>query len=985
MTVGDELRVGPADWPAAVSDTDGRQLIVGGPGTGKTEFLVRRISHLLESGVAPDELIVLSFGRRSVSDLQRRLRSMIPGSLGAIEIATYHSFAARLLEVSFAGRWQQMPQILTGPEQTGLVRRLLADERPEAWSVAFRPLLSSATFAVEVTDLVLRAAEQMLTVDDLRAVAEDRADWKGIPDFVDRYRKELRRISRVDYGELLGEALVVLSASDGPGAELTDRVKYVVVDEYQDTTAIQVEMLDALSRSGNLCVAADPYQSIYSFRGSDVHNVAAFTERHPEARRIVLTTSFRTPRAILDASERVTAGDIPGSAGPVIPAAAEGRIDVEVFEQLTQEAEWIASEIQRIHLTDRVPLSRVAVFVRSKRRFLPELSRALERRDIAHDMPDARLIDQPAVRLVLDLVAAATEPDGSIDQTTAIRRVLLGDLIGVSLSTSRDLDRRRTRSGSGWSAVLRSDVPGGRAVADLIDDDTWATEVPASDGLWRLWTTLPQIQEIVDDPAASDTRAAWSSLMQVLSRWNERNPVGTLADFRNLTDDADFEAQPLLSYRSPQDDRVTLTTLHQSKGLEFDIVFIADAVEGVFPDLRARDSLLGVRHILPHLPIENAAYVAFRLQEERRLAYTAMTRASQRVVWTATTTGAEEGHGVRSRFLSLVAGVDDPSELRPSHIQRAPVTPAEAEARLRQIVADPTASATQRVAALETLAAASEFGLRPIDRFAGMLPRGEDGGIVGTPLFLSPSQADLYRTCPRRYALERRLHISDESVYMRFGTLVHDVLEQAERTATDAGRPRSTLEEALSVLDEIFDPIDFGGGHVAEHWRRRAERGLRHLYEHWPKASGPAVKLELGLEVELAGATWVGKADRVERRGDGLAIVDYKTSTSSMTRADAARSIQLGFYAHAAAAHPQIAELGEVLAAEFWYPLQTRRKSLAVVPFEMANVEEVIDELADITEGIASEDWTPTPGDWCTRCAVASSCPAVAAGGDGFA
>ncbi len=980
-----ETRIHPDDWPTAIADSGGRQLVVGGPGTGKTEFLVRRLVHLIETGVDPASIAVLSFGRRSVHDLESRLRSRIGVSLGPIEVATYHSFAARLLEVAYEGRWQGVPQLLTGPEQTALVQELLATEDPEGWSPAFRPLLSSGTFATEMTDLILRAAEQMMTKEDLTAAAADRADWRGVPEFVARYRAELRRISRIDYGELLTEALDILRDGDGPGAEVVARIGHVVVDEYQDTTAVQVAMLEALAGDGNLTVAADPYQSIYSFRGSDVRNVAHFTERHPDARRIVLTTSFRTPAAILDAAERITAGEVPGAAGPVVPAPGTGRVDVELFEQLTEEAEWVAAEIQRIHLTDRIPLARIAVFVRSKRRFLPELSRALERRGVAHDTPDARLVDQPAVRLVLDLVAASTEPTDGLDQAAAIRRVLLGDLIGLTLAQSRDLDRRRMREGVAWSVLLRDSVEGGAGVGALIDDDAWATERPAVSGLWHLWTSLPQLQRVVDDPNAADTRAAWASLMQVLTRWNERNPQGTLADFRDLTDDADFEARPLLSYRTPRADRVTLTTLHQSKGLEFDVVFVSDAVEGVFPDLRSRDSLLGVRHLLPHVPTDNPEYVAFRLQEERRLAYTAMTRAARRVVWTATTTGAEEGKGLRSRFLGLVAGLEDAGELPMARAIPAPVTPAEAESRLRQVVADPAEPAPRRVAALATLAEATDHGLRPLADQAGMLPRGSDRGVVPRPLVLSPSQADLYRTCPRRYALERRLHVSDESVYMRFGTLVHEVLERAEQGALDAGRNRSTLAEALRILDEVFDPSGFGGGHVAEHWKRRAVAGLTHLYEHWPKASGSPAALEVALDVEIAGARWIGKADRVERRSAGLAIVDYKTSRSQATRAEAAESIQLAFYAHAVSAHPELGDLGEVVGAEFWYPLITDRKSLAVVPFDASRLDVVLATMEEIAHGIASEDWSPTPGDWCGRCAVSSSCPAVDAGGEGFA
>ena len=173
------ISIDPEDWPQAVASIDGPQLVVGGPGTGKTEFLVRRAIHLLtEAAVSPSAITILGFSRRGVAEVRRRIRDGIPGTIGALDMATFHSFAARLLEQhAKAAGWDDNPQILTGPEQVALVHRLLRDESPEDWSPAFAQLLGTRTFAGEVTDFVLRASEQMLTPDDLAAL--DRADWRG--------------------------------------------------------------------------------------------------------------------------------------------------------------------------------------------------------------------------------------------------------------------------------------------------------------------------------------------------------------------------------------------------------------------------------------------------------------------------------------------------------------------------------------------------------------------------------------------------------------------------------------------------------------------------------------------------------------------------------------------------------------------------------------------------------------------------------------
>lgn len=965
----EELRVDPASWPEAIAVADGHQIVVGGPGTGKTEFLVRRAAHLIDQGVPADDLLLLSFSRRGVADLRDRLTARLGRTVTGIPAMTFHAFASRLHELHGLGDERSL---LTSPEQVEVVRELLASEDPARWPVPFRPLLTTQTFAEEVTDFLLRCSEHLVDPETLASFGRD--DWRGLPEFLIRYRDHLAEIERIDYGTLLTSAISLLDTTPQP-------YRYVLVDEYQDTTRAQAELVDRLASVGNLTAAADPYQSIYSFRGADVRNVARFVDSRPEVRRLVLTTSFRVPKQILGAAERLTrGGDLPGAAGPVVPAPGEGSVEVYGFAQLTEEAEWIAREAQRLHLQEGVPYAAMAVFVRSKRRFLSELSRVLERRRIPHDLPDARLADQPAVRVVFDLVAAATEPPAERDR--AIRRILLGPLFHLPLSALREVERERLRLEVSWPEVIRSSVPDGGPLAQLLDDPSWAVTMSAADGFWRIWTTLPQVAHLVRDPRRLEERAAWASLAQVLGRIVERDRTMTLTDYRRLADSEDFEATPLLSFR-PSGDTLTLTTMHQSKGLQFDVVFIADAVEGVFPDLRTRDSLLGVRHLTRSVPTDNPGYLRFRLQEEMRLAYTAMTRASRRAVWTATSTGFDEGTGMPSRFLAAIAGVDTVEAAidRPA-VDPMPVTRLEAEAWLRRLLTDPSQPAPRRVAAAALLAEGTRWGLRPWTRFAGVLPRGPDTGLVSDGVRLSPSRAEGYLTCPRRFALERLLHIGEEpSVYASIGTVVHETLEAAEQKAMERGAVHADLDDALQVLATMWDPSLFGGEPWAGSWRRRAEEILEHLYTHWPSACRP-IALERWLELDIDGIRWVGKADRIERCPDGIKIVDYKTSRSSLSVGDAAVSVQLGFYAMAADADPDLP--GPVAGAELWYPANTKAKSVTTRRLDLSRLGDVQTAMREAASGIVREDWTARPNRYCSTCRVRLVCPAWPDGKEAF-
>jgi len=994
------ISVDPGDWPQAVARIDGAQLVVGGPGTGKTEFLVRRATHLLtETGVSPGAITILGFSRRGVAEVRRRIRAGTSGTIGALDIATFHSYAARLLEHhADAAGWAENPQILTGPEQVSLVHQLLRQESPRDWSPAFAQLLGTRTFAGEVTDFILRASEQMLTPQDLAAL--NRADWSGLPGFLATYDRSLRDLGRIDYGTLISSAVRLLESEAVPASSYDS---YVLVDEYQDTTTAQVRLLQAMQRRrGHILAVADPYQSIYSFRGATVENVAAFEHDFgaPEApaQRLLLTTSFRTPAAILDAAVDVTTGDLPGATGAVTPAQGKGVVEAYLFDQQVEEAEWIAAEAQRLHLTEGIAYSRIGVFVRSKRRLLADLSRALERRHIPHDLPGSRLTDQPAVRFLLDLAVAATGCDGPIAAEQALRRVLLGARVGLTIGAFRSLERRARVRGE-WVATIREELAQWAPLADLLEDHRWATEAPAVAGMWQVWTRLPGIAQMVADPDAIEERSAWRSLAQVLTRWEERNPAGTLLDYRRLAESEDFEAQPLLSYKRPAGDRLTLTTLHQAKGLELDVVFIADAVDGVFPDLRSRDSLLGVRHLLAHVPTDTAEYRAFRLQEESRLAYTAMTRARRRVVWTATERGLDDGPGRPSRFFTKVAarlGGDPgrppgriamcaaPGE-EPPPGTRLPVTAREAEAALRRCIVDVGAPAPARLAAVRVLIDGEQWGLRNPTEFGGVLARGPNTGIIAADPVLSPSQAQLYEDCPRRYALERRLRIgSDTSLHASFGTLIHDVLEAVEQRAMDEGRPCATYDEAVAELHAQFDPAEFDGPPFSNSWLERAYDGLQRLYGNWPAPQRRAIALEHTLETEIGGIRWTGRADRIDISPDGMTVVDYKTGKSAPKLSEAAVSLQLGFYALAAGRDPQLAGNGDVVGAELWFPMK-KAMSVTMRKFDMSGLDNVETRLEAAAAGIKAEDWSPLPGAQCVRCGLRELCPAWAEGGPEFA
>jgi len=1023
---------------SVVEHPSGPLLVLAGPGTGKTTTLVEAVvDRVVRRGLAPEQVLVLTFSRPAAQELRERITGRLGGTTRGPVAMTFHGYAYALLRRELARPGGAVLRLLSGPEQDLEVARLLEGELADGarrWPPDLRAALPLRGFRQELRDALQRAQERGLDGAALAALGREhgRPEWVAVGGFLLDYeaRFDLDPSAEVlDYAGLVRAAAGLLEGDDELLAREREARPVVFVDELQDTDPAQLRLLRALAGDGrDLVAVGDPDQCVYAFRGADARGLLEFpdafrTATGEPAPVVVLSTSRRCGAALLAASRAVAArlpsGPRRGAHRVLTPDPSTvdgpGRVEVRLATSPTQEAALVADVLRRAHLHDGVAWSDMAVLLRSTPRSLAVLRRGLLMAGVPVAVPadELPLVEEPFVRALLELLVAALRPDG-LDET-AVLALLQGPLVRADALEVRRLRRGLRELDLG--AELRT--PSEELLVSAVRDrhstvllashlarpltrlhrllgTVQSTSGTAEDVLWALWESTGLAARLESDSAGGGTRGAVADraldavigLFDTAARYVDRLPG---RDVLGFLDDVAAQEIPsdTLSQRTPHGDAVAVMTAHASKGLEWRVVVVAGVQEGVWPDLRLRGSLLGVPELTATaLQRTPAATVPDRradlLADERRLFYVAVTRARERLVVTAVAAG-DSGVDRPSRLLSEL-GVEVPAAAR--SLGR-PLTGAGLVAELRRVAAEEEDSAL-REAACRRLAAvarpdpAAAGAPAPLaaahpDRWWGLSPLSDTRPLVGEQelVRVSPSKVESFDTCSLRWFLESGVGCAGSTGPAQvLGTLVHALAELGSG-------PQALDAAALAVkLDEVLPELDLGAPWAV---RRRREEAVQQLdrFLRWA-AENPRTLVGTELQVTVAfgeGAVLSGRVDRLERDEQGRAVVvDLKTGSTKPRKDELARHPQLGVYQLATALGAFVQEHG-LTGSGGASLLQLKKGKRADEQVQVA-LEDDEDPawasalVARVVAGMSGARFPATVNEHCRTCAVRACCPA---------
>ena len=620
----------------AVLCTEGPLLVLAGAGSGKTRVLTHRIAHLVEDlNVAPWQIMAITFTNKAAAEMRERLQSLIGGGARGMWVSTFHSMCVRILRtdcerVGFAKGFT----IYDDSDSKRLVEQIMDElniDKKRYPIPALRNRISQAKNDLQVAEVF---AEK--TSDQVGQVAAR---------VYTRLQERLRQLNAFDFDDLLLYTWLLLKNHPDVLAAYQNRFRYLMVDEYQDTNHAQYVLTQLLAAAHkNIMVVGDDDQSIYSWRGADLRNILDFEKDYPEARVVKLEENYRSMGNILAAANAVIANNLTRKPKKLFTSKPAGdKISVYSATDERDEGRWIASEIEHQH-GEGMSYNQIAVFYRTnaQSRMLEDMlmragvpyrliggTRFFDRAEIRDVMAYLNLVVNPANDVAAHRVINV--PKRGIGKTTVehidyvARETGITFLQAAELCIADDQIRSATRKAIAEFVALIHEAQGYagdlRKVVEAIVDKAGLIRVLEAENSDDAAGRIENIQElfgVVDEyaqthddadalfepPTAEDAPEADD---EPPVRTFQANSLPDFVEWVTLRTDMDTVAE--------DGEAITMMTIHAAKGLEFDCVFVAGMEESLFPHGNSSQDSQG-------------------LEEERRLAYVAITRARKKLYLT---------------------------------------------------------------------------------------------------------------------------------------------------------------------------------------------------------------------------------------------------------------------------------------------------------------------------------------------------------------
>ena len=617
----------------AILKTQGAVMVIAGAGSGKTRVLTNRIAYLIaEKNVLESNILAITFTNKAAKEMKERIYSLVGETSKYIWINTFHSMCVRILRqhIDLLG-YNKNFTILDTSEQKTIIKNIVKELN-----------LSEDSYQPNnILKIISNSKNSMISVNEMKAQARF-GFMKNVAEIYEYYQKYLKKNSVLDFDDLMLKTIVLFEKHPEVLAIYQNKFEYIHVDEYQDTNVIQYKLIKMLSEvHKNICVVGDDDQSIYSWRGACSDNIINFEKDYEDVEVIFLDQNYRSNSTILDAANAVIKNNTDRKDKALWSENKGGdKITVYAATNDKDETDDIAKKILDLK-AQGVDYKDIAILYRAN-----YLSRSMENSCMVFGIPykligSLKLLQRQEIR---DLLAYMNVIVNKNDEFS-LRRIINVPKRGIGASSMAKIDNYAEQYGlSLFEALKNIDMIGVskkiitniHLLTQLIEKYSQTEQYSIEDlivGIYKDSGYESMLKESADAYAESRIENI-SELVSSAKQFSSMND--NLIDFiseMSLTSDADDENE---------DDSVVLSTVHAAKGLEYRVVFIMGLEENLFPSIRDAESSEDERN---------------KMEEERRLAYVAITRAKEKLFMSYANRRMQFGsikNNKRSRFLDEV-------------------------------------------------------------------------------------------------------------------------------------------------------------------------------------------------------------------------------------------------------------------------------------------------------------------------------------------
>lgn len=879
----------------AVKHHHGPLLVVAGAGTGKTQVITQRVAYLINKhNVSPKDILAVTFTEKAAGEMEARVSSALKRYILDVKITTFNAFGYEIVR-RFAYELGMNPnlQLLSSTQQLVFLKDHIDSLELKYYSPITNPdglLVDLAAYFSKLSGELVSPQEYLKYARKLASKSKEpgakleASRHLELAGAYKNYQQLKRQQNVIDFDDQVSLTVELLERFPNVRSKLLAEIKYVLVDEFQDTNTAQSRLIDLLAgKEQNVMVVGDDDQSIYRFRGAAVANILRFLERYPKAKRVTLTQNYRSSQQILDSAHRLIQHNNPDrlEARYQIDKQLKGQFQgkpphVKTFLAYDEEASFIAQDIKhRLETGQRA--SDLAVLVR-KNTQTAIVAKYLEAGGVDYHIvgQSEDLYTQPDIKIILNFLRTVTDPEAA----DSFYHLMTSEAYGFNPLWLRRFVAKAQRRHTHLEELLSN-------MADLDDDAQ----------IVKLQKFLRQLQEFRQEmPKLSVGQLCFMFLKRTgyLHKLIQRAPnepelderiaslnqfFGTLREFEAIAEDNSaagyIKALPsllgsgerLLIEDIPElyGQKVLILTMHKAKGLEFETVYLFDLTQETLP---ARKQASGLE-LPPELRGDNLTLSGDpHLMEERRLMYVAMTRAKKDLVFSFS---ADHG-GRRVRKPSIF--IEEALGVAP---QLADLKPRSTNTNQIELFNHKT----QKLPAGAGLPA--------------HLLRGET-------LLLTQRQIDDYLMCPAEFYLRHIISPPQPPAFaLEYGNLMHNLIQYHNRRRLDG--LKLTLEDLMKYLEANWPQDTFVSAGHHQRSLTQAKATLKKFWAREQKSSFYPAQIEQSFEFSLPSAQTLvrGRFDAVYQ-SEQVEIRDYKTGATAVNTQDKAdtkakASFQLGVYA----------------------------------------------------------------------------------------